>query len=215
MAYSLKDNNGIYFEVKLDNLFDKKENGFFIELGAYDGLIQSNTAFLEKSRNWSGILIEPSVTNYEKCIKNREKSIVINCACVSNDYNEDFIEGDFSDNSLMSSVNGKRRNKSNKCKIKTRTLENILDEHLNVNNIDFLSLDTEGYELNILKGLNLKKYKPKYMLIEIYNQDYENILKYLDDFNYEMICNFSGYNKKDNKGWDGSHNDYLFKYKLI
>lgn len=53
------------------------------------------------------------------------------------------------------------------------------------------------------------------MLIEIYNFDYENILKYLKSFNYELICNFSSYNKKDNPCWDGSHNDYLFKYNII
>ena len=42
----------------------------------------------------------------------------------------------------------------------------------------------------------------------------KNILKYLNDLNYELVCNFSGYNKKDNPIWDGTHNDYLFKYKL-
>ena len=214
MFYSLVDHKGVYHETKLDDLFNKKEKGFFIELGAHDGLTQSNTAFLEKTRNWTGILIEPSVSNYQKCIKNREKSIVVNCACVSNEYKEEFVKGDFSENSLMSSVGGKRRRRGNKCNVKAKTLENILDEHLKENNIDFLSLDTEGYELNILKGLNLQKYKPSYMLIEIYNFDYENILKFLNEFDYELVCNFSGYNKKDNPGWDGTHNDYLFKYKL-
>lgn len=156
MHYSLTNNKGVPHEVRLDEIFNKKEKGFFIELGAHDGLTQSNTAFLEKSRNWTGILIEPSVNNYKKCIINRKNSIVINCACVSNEYKKEFIEGDFSDDSLMSSINGERRNKNNKCKIKAKTLENILDKHLNYNTIDFLSLDTEGYELNILKGLNLK-----------------------------------------------------------
>ena len=44
----------------MKKFFFNKENGFFIELGAYDGLIQSNTAFFEKSKNWTGILIEVS-----------------------------------------------------------------------------------------------------------------------------------------------------------
>ena len=47
-------------DIKLDEIFDSKKNGFFIELGANNGLTQSNTAFFEKYRNWSGILIEPS-----------------------------------------------------------------------------------------------------------------------------------------------------------
>ena len=93
--------------------------------------------------------------------------------------------------------------------VKTTTLEKILDEH-KILEIDFLSLDTEGYELEILKGLNLEKYRPKYMLIEMYDWDKNNILKYLHLHKYKLHSNLSNYNKIDNPGWDGTHNDYLF-----
>jgi len=76
--------------------------------------------------------------------------------------------------------------------------------------IDFLSLDTEGYELNILKGLSLDKYRPRYMLIEIYNKDLNAIVSHLKEFNYTLESNFSNYNYIDNPHWDGTHNDYLF-----
>ena len=48
-----------------------KRNGFFIELGANNGLTQSNTAFFEKDMGQTGILIEPSSIGYELCKKNR------------------------------------------------------------------------------------------------------------------------------------------------
>ena len=75
--------------------------------------------------------------------------------------------------------------------------------------IDFIKIDTEGYELEILKGLNISKYRPKYMLVEITN-DYDNITEFFTKNNYKLHSNFSNYNFIDNPGWDGTHNDYLF-----
>ena len=209
MVYSHVDSKGIPLEEKLNKIFNKT-NGFFIELGANDGLFQSNTAFFEKELNWTGILIEPSVKGYELCKINRPKSLCLNYACVSNDYTEEYILGDFIHNNAMGSVNGTRLSNSNEVvSVKVNTLEKILNEN-NYKYIDFLSLDTEGYELNILKGLNLDIYRPKFMLIEIYNYDYDNIFNYLKSKNYQLHSNLTNYNNIDNPGWDGSHNDYLF-----
>ena len=49
--YSLCDSDNKFLDNKLDELFERKQNGFFIELGANNGILQSNTAFLEKNRN--------------------------------------------------------------------------------------------------------------------------------------------------------------------
>ena len=208
MTYSHSDSKGIPLENKLDKIFNKK-GGFFIELGANDGLFQSNTAFFEKHMAWTGILIEPSLKGYTKCKINRPKSVCLNYACVSNDYKDEYIDGDFANNHPMGSVNGVRNTSTNMVKVKAITLEKILNEYCDTN-IDFLSLDTEGYELEILKGLNLSKYRPKFMLIEIYMKDYDNIVNYLNLHNYKLHSNFTNYNKIDNPRWDGSHNDFLF-----
>lgn len=209
MIYSNYDCNNISLESKIDDIFCKKMGGVFIELGANDGLCQSNTAFLEKERNWTGILIEPSLIAFEKCKKNRPQSICINCACVSNTYDLNTAYGDFNDGILMASIDSKRLNNNNQCCVEALTLENILNNY-NIKNIDFLSLDTEGYELNILMGLNLDKYRPKYMLIEIYILDYDNIINFLTEKKYTLHSNFTNYNKITNPIWDGTHNDYLF-----
>lgn len=218
--YSLCDSNNKFLDNKLDELFEGKNNGFFIELGANNGLLQSNTAFLEKNRNWSGILIEPNTKNLEFCKINRPNSICYNYACVSDDFTDEYIYGDFGLNpnhylSLMSSINGLRLN-SNKnimTKVPVSTLTNLLDRQV-IPKIDLLSLDVEGYEYSVLKGLNLNKYKPSYMLIEVYNFDFKKIVDYLKNNNYELICNFSDYNKKTNPNWDGTHNDFLFKLSV-
>lgn len=95
-------------------------------------------------------------------------------------------------------------------------MEKILDEKNIDVEIDFLSLDTEGYELPILQGLNLDKYRPKYLLIEIYRNDFNNIITYLQSKEYLLYSNFTNYNCVDSPIWDGTHNDFLFcdKFKL-
>ena len=210
-TYSLVDNTKFPLDWKLNEIF-KKENGFYIELGANDGITYSNTAFFEYEKNWKGILIEPSFSKYQECLVNRPGNIIFNCACVSNDFKEDFILGDFDSGSMMSSINGVRLGHKDLVKVKAITIEQILDENLPENtNIDFLSLDVEGYELEVLKGINLKKYKPIYMLIEIYDKDFNETINFLTENNYTLLCNLTNYNINDNPGWDGTHNDYLFK----
>ena len=208
--YSHVDCEGVPLENKLDILFNHKEKGFFIELGANDGLTQSNTAFLEKIRRWTGVLIEPSKKGYELCLQNRPNSICFNCACVSNEYSGDSVDGDFEHNNLMASINGERLRSCALTQVKAITLEKILDSLTFTQNIDFLSLDTEGYELNILQGLNLDKYRPNYLLIEVYTKDYDEIISFLREKNYSLSSNFSNYSLLTNPHWDGTHNDYLF-----
>jgi len=214
--YSLSrvDSKNEKLDLKLDKLFNHKRNGIFIELGANNGLNQSNTYFFEKVRNWTGILIEPSLSAYKECKINRPNSKCYNVACVSSDYKNEYVVGDFN-GSLMSSVNGNRNNSRNLTKVKASTLMNILDSALSDStiSIDFLSLDTEGYELKILNGLDLKKYSPKYILIEIYKNQYTKIENYLLSNGYVLHSNFTNYNKKSYPQWDGTHNDYLFVFK--
>ncbi|MDB4192545.1 hypothetical protein N9599_00005, partial [Candidatus Pelagibacter sp.] len=85
-----------YGKNKLDQQLEKYldfHNGFFIELGAYDGVTQSNTLFYEKNKGWRGILIEPSKDIYKKCKKNRsKKNFYFNRACVSFKFKKNFIE---------------------------------------------------------------------------------------------------------------------------
>ena len=206
-SFSHVTSKGQPLDMLLDSIF-KKDNGFFIELGANDGLTQSNTAFLEFNRGWKGILIEPSANAYEQCCRNRPESTCFNLACVSSTFSGDEIKGDFN-GGLMSSVDGIRNGSTSIISVKVSTLEKILDS-MGVSFIDFLSLDTEGYELEILKGLNLDKYRPKYMLIEIYTKEYSTLLEFLCERGYMLVMNMTNYNTTDNPGWDGTHNDYLF-----
>jgi len=178
--------------------FDK---GFFIEAGANDGYTQSNTFFLEKKRKWSGILVEGIPELFEKAKKQRKKSVVYNCALVSREFLEPTVTMHYAhlmsvvDNSLKSveeqnkhiaaGVDVQNLEKSYSVEVPARTLESILNELPNLPSIDFFSLDVEGYELNVLQGLNLSKYRPRYILVEA--RFFNEVDSFLKQHNYKML----------------------------
>ena len=69
------------------------DNGFYIELGANNGIEQSNTLYFEKERNWKGILVEPILHKYLQCKKNRsQKNYFYNNACVSFEFDDPHVK---------------------------------------------------------------------------------------------------------------------------
>jgi FkbM family methyltransferase len=168
-------------------------DGFFIEVGANNGFNQSNTYYLEKFRSWKGLLIEGIPELYQECLLERPQSKVINCALVSEDFTEPYVTMTYS--GLTSLVNGAFQNHEQEqihlqkgamaqgylscyqIEVPARTLTSILDEY-GVKEIDFFSLDVEGFELSVLQGLDFNKYRPKYLLIETsFKKDVDDYLK--------------------------------------
>lgn len=165
-----------------DNLDAKLEKylpakGFFVEAGAHDGFSDSNTYFLEKIKGWRGLLIEPMPGNYRACIKQRPNSRVVHSALVAEGYPDQTVKMTWGDR--MSWVEGaynddeaqKRRASVKKwlepteIEVPARTLNSIFEE-AGVSQIDFFSLDVEGYELQVLQGLDLTRFAPRFFLIE-------------------------------------------------
>lgn len=203
---------------KIFNKFKNQFNGFFIEIGANDGITQSNTFLLETKNNWKGLLIEPSEKWTETLISLRKNSIVERCA-ISN-YNGKIL-GDF-DGSLMSSVNGERlyndilihsgiKKEINNVEVDCYTLTELCKKH-RIKNIDLCSIDVEGHEYEILNGINFEILNIKYFVIEVYKHQEEKIFNFFNSKNYEIEC-ISNFNKKDNPIWDGLHQDYFFTKK--
>jgi len=108
----------------------------------------------------------------------------------------------------MSSVTG--RVESANITVPAKPLAQILDSVPNIPAIDFISLDVEGYEQDVLEGLNLEKYRPSYMLIEVYKDKFNELIYFLDTHRYSLVENMSMYNYDTHPLWDGAHNDYLF-----
>ena len=192
----------------------ENQDGFYLEIGANDGISQSNSLFFERKRNWSGVLVEPSPSTFELLRKNRSSSNEFyNCACVSFDYKDDFI--DFFYSNLMSTTihsdkhsdiyknhakSGNlylaRNENLRNFRVPARTLESILISCNAPELIDLFSLDVEGNELEILKGLSHIQYRFKYIVVE--TPDFTTISNYLFEKNYKYIKKLSPH-------------DYLFK----
>ena len=74
------------------------KNGFYIECGAANGINQSNTAALGFNYGWTGLLVEANPFQYQNILKHRRNCKVANCALVSHEYKEEYIEGFFGAN---------------------------------------------------------------------------------------------------------------------
>ena len=186
------------------NQLDKKmlefidyDNGYFIECGANDGVDQSNTWYFEKILNWSGILIEPLNKQFQELKKNRsKKNKFFNLALCSSE-TENILLIEDNDLASKSSVHNSKRVKSNIKSVNSTTLTKILDEVSAPNLVDFFSLDVEGFEDQVIKGINFDKYNFKYFLIETKNKE---VINFLVNKNYVLIKKLS-------------YHDLLFKYE--
>jgi FkbM family methyltransferase len=181
-----------------------KDNGFFIEIGANNGIDQSNTFLLEIKKNWRGVLVEPSLNKFFDCVNIRSKNNHFFCnACVSFDYKEMFVPMVYAD--LMSVSKGLETDlvdinehlrksvdlylNKNEQQIeygaRAKTLTKILQEAKAPRDIDFFSLDVEGSEINVLKGLDFEEFKIKYILVEC--RDFEKMENFLNSKKYTLL----------------------------
>jgi FkbM family methyltransferase len=165
---------------KLEGYLPQRE-GFFVEAGAFDGYLQSNTYYFERIKGWTGLLVEPVPEFYEACRRERARSRVFNCALVSPDREGEMVR--LTVGNLMSLVHGAQgstqadrvhvetgtrggREPNYDIEVQGRTLSALIDEAA-APEIDLLVLDVEGYEPEALAGLDLNRHAPRFLLVEM------------------------------------------------
>ncbi len=177
------------------------KTGVFLEVGALNGFSESNTYYLEKFHGWSGTLVEPVPHFFSECVKRRKKSKVFNCALVANDYSQSTVNMVFAER--MSTVKGamsaelesihleKASKGGAECyefEAAARTLTSVLKE-AGTAEIDFFSLDVEGFEIQVLNGLDMNLFRPHWILVECLTpQAREEMSDYMTHKNYEFIA---------------------------
>jgi len=140
-----------------------KRNGFFVEFGATNGIDLSNTYLLEKRFGWNGILAEPATCWHEELKKNRTASIEIDCVWVESGKSLNFNMVSDAELSTINKFNDRDhhanlRQQGTNYQVKTISLLDLLVKYNAPKNIDFLSIDTEGSEFDILSAFDFDQY---------------------------------------------------------
>jgi FkbM family methyltransferase len=204
--------NGI--DLKIEKYLDH-HGGYYVELGAADGIGFSNTLLFELHKGWKGVLVEPSPNNFLKCLENRSDKNQFFCnACTSFEYRERFVEMIYShymsttlgirlygvDDAEAHALDGAKYLATEMERVFhyaaiARPLNELLIEAGAPSLIDFISLDVEGAEMEVLSGVDHAMFKFKLICVE--TRDIDIMTTYLNKVGYKYQEQIS-------------HHDYIF-----
>ncbi len=184
----------------LFSIFGPRTSGFYVDVGAHHPRRFSNT-FLFYNLGWRGINIDASKEAIRLFKVERKRDINIHCGIGSRAGYKQFIVFDepavstFNKAVAQDKVNNTKFRVRSRVKVPIRPLSQVLRRHLKSNQvIDFLSIDVEGNDFEVLKSNNWKKYRPLYIAIEIYGvKDFNTVLQdpvtfYLAKHHYAPIA---------------------------
>jgi FkbM family methyltransferase len=149
--------------------------GYFVEFGATNGIDGSNTLLLEKEFGWKGILAEPNPVWLPELRKNRNAFITHQCVSVLSDVTVPFTIASAADLSTMAVYSDVRdehfdkRQTGKTIEVETITLYDLLEQAKAPKLIDYLSIDTEGSEFDILEkffGTNYDRFQIRAITVE-------------------------------------------------
>lgn len=180
-------------DLEIQKYFNPGYVGSCIDIGAGVGTERSNTYFFEK-KYWKCLCIEPNPNLYNHMRMYRR--LAVNIACSNYDKNDvTFYVYDINagNQEAISSLVVDQRlveshremiNRVEEIKVEVKKLDTVLSR-INLEKIDFVSIDTEGTELEVLKGFDIDRWKPKLLIIENNFEDSE-ISDYLGNFGYKF-----------------------------
>ena len=150
-----------------------KKAGFFVEVGAYDGVVLSNTFFFE-TIGWTGVLVEPDPAKAAQCRANRPNSRVFECAAVASSSTQNVtfyaVEGgEVYSTTNMTDAHKKRLEAYGlayaKTSVSAMTLDAIL-QTAGATQVDFVTIDVEEGEIEVLRGFDIERWKPAAVIVE-------------------------------------------------
>lgn len=168
----------------------QQENGFFVEFGATDGVTINNTLLLEREYGWTGILAEPNHVWHKALQENRGQAVCLDKRCVYGVSGEvlQFLHTDNAEYGAVvdERVRGAAKKvgmKGNIIKVQTVSLNDLLTEHQAPERVDFISMDTEGSEYEILKSFDFKKWDVRLFAIELGTDEKDQAISRLMEAN--------------------------------
>ena len=148
----------------LEDVFKNKKNGFFVDIGGNHPTSGNNTYLLELN-GWRGLAVEPQ--EYLRLLwQEKRQTECLHFVIGDSDNEVIFVEGEGEEHGLSGVENySECKDGAKKIKLKQRTLKSILSER-NIIEIDYLSIDVEGYELQVLKGIDFSRVNIKIIGLE-------------------------------------------------
>ena len=149
-----------------------KRGGYFVEFGAADGLNLSNTWMLEKEMGWSGLLAEPNPAFHEALARERDCEVSHKCVYSRSGETVDFMAARHGEFSRIASISPedsheeKRQRTSTTIAVETISLNDLLIERKAPRRIDFMSVDTEGSEFEILSQFDFDRWEVAAIAVE-------------------------------------------------
>ena len=200
----------------LNNIFKSQKLGFYIDIGCNHPIYNNNTYLLFK-RGWNGINIDLDKDCIELFNIFRNKDININCALSSSEGIRDlYFYHNKSPINTLDKKTSDRQNTEIKSikKIQTVTLNSVLEKIEIKNNIDVLCIDVEGHEIDVIKGFDIKKYKPKIVIVEFLDKSISKLEVKNLDINHVLNSEIYSFMSKNNYtliNWH--HSDLIFAEK--
>jgi hypothetical protein len=174
------------------HILNFKRKGFFVEVGAGNGVTGSNTLLMEDLYAWTGLLVEPAKKFHVSLFRNRPNALKVTDPIFEKSGSDvDFQETTITTLSTIKEFfekdkNFKNRKVKSSYKLKTLSLNDLFSLVNVPKKIDFLSLDTEGSEFMILKSFNFKAYKISVICVEHnYTDNRDKIYKLLTSNGFE------------------------------
>jgi len=210
-SYSL---NGV--DLNIDYIFKTKKNGFYLDIGAQHPISNNNT-YLLFNKGWRGINIDLDKKNVDLFNIVRPNDINLNYAISDAEKEADlyYYHDSSPINTLSKDVSNFQNAKVSKVKkVQTRILNNILDDINLQNHIDYMNIDVEGYEEKVLKGFNIKKYKPSVISIEYLDLNMNKLEFKNNDINNLVNSNlYKFFIQNDYFFVNWLHGDLIFVHK--
>lgn len=187
-------NSQIFQDAFVLYVFGERKNGYFCDFGATNGISLSNSHALEKHYDWIGICAEPAKSWHDELRSNRPGSIIeTDCVWSQTGKTLTFSEARSKELSTITAYtdsddHAHRRKGAETYEVKTVSLNDMLERHGAPSDLDYLSIDTEGSELDILAAFDFTRHAPKIITVEHnYTENRQKIFDLLTAHGYSRV----------------------------
>lgn len=194
MAMKFRSQNGE--DAAIWEALDGQLEGLYFEVGAFDGLYYS-VSYAFDAVGWDGLLVEAIPERYEQCVKNRPHAKVEHAALVGPGAPASlkFTVVEDAYGGMLSFANTDASHKQavkdlpkREVEVPTATLDSLLGKHFDGRRLDFASIDVEGGELEVLRGFDLERWRPRILMLEDNSGGDRRIDEYMKDKAYQFVA---------------------------